>query len=53
MYVLMYGSEVIISREKERSRIKAVHIDNQRISLDIRSIELCGVKMMMDESFLQ
>ena len=29
--ILMYGSEKMIWKEKERSRIKAVHMDNSEV----------------------
>ena len=57
MPVLTYGSETIIWREKERSRIMAVHIDNLRGLLGIRRMgevpnaqirQLCGVKKGVD-----
>ena len=50
--VLTYGSETMIWREKERSRIKAVQMDNLRGLLGIRRIDkvpnariwhLCGM----------
>ena len=34
--VLMYGNETIISKEKERPRIRTVHIDSLRVLLCIR-----------------
>ena len=37
--VLMYGSETVIWREKERSRISAIQMDNLRGLLGIRSPE--------------
>ena len=51
--VLMYGSETMLWREKERSRVRAVQIDNLRRLLGIRKMdrvpnarvrELWGVK---------
>ena len=48
----MYGSETVIWKEKERSRIRAVHMDNLRALLGIRKMikvpngrirELCGM----------
>ena len=51
--VLMYGSETMLWKEKERSRIMVVHMDNFRGLLGIRRMnrvlnaqirELCGVK---------
>ena len=30
MHILMYGSEAMIWKEKERSKIRAVHMDNLR-----------------------
>ena len=50
--VLTYGSETMIWREKERSRVRAVQMDNLRGLLSIGKIdrvpnalirELCGV----------
>ena len=58
MPVLTYGSETMIWREKERSRIKAVQMDNLRGLLGIRRMdkvpnarirELCGVTKGVDE----
>ena len=52
MPVLTYGSETMIWGEKERSRIRAVQVDNLRGLLGIRRMdkalnarirELCGV----------
>ena len=37
--VLMYGSKTIICREKERSRIRAVQMDNLRGLLGIRRMD--------------
>ena len=57
--VLMYGSGTMICSEKERSRIKAVQIDNLRNLLGIRRRDkvlnsrirqLCGVTKDMDET---
>ena len=57
--VLMYGSETMLWKEKERSRIRAVQMDNLRGLLGIRSIdrvpnarirELCGVTKGIDEN---
>ena len=39
MSVLLYGSEAIICREKERSRIKAVEMDNIKGLLGIRRMD--------------
>ena len=63
--VLLYGSETMIWREKERSRIRAVQTDNPRVLLGIRRMdrvlnerfrELCrvakGVDEMIDENIL-
>ena len=56
--VLTYGSEAMIWREKERSRIRAVQMDNLRGLLGIKRRDkvpnawirqLCGVKMGVDE----
>ena len=45
--VLTYSSETMIWREKERSRIRAVHMDNLRGLPGIR--QLCGVTKGVDE----
>ena len=51
--VLMYGSETMLWREKERSGVRAIQMDNLRGLLGIRSMdrvpnaqirELCRVK---------
>ena len=56
--VLMYGSETILWKEKERSRINVVQMGNLRGLLGIRRFdripkerirELCGVKKGQDE----
>ena len=56
--VVMYGSETMLWKEKERPRIRAVHMDNLRGLLDIgrmdivtnvRIRELCGVAKGVDE----
>ena len=56
--VFMYGNETIIWREKERSRIRAVQMDNLRGLLVIRRVDkvpnawirrLCGVMKGVDE----
>ena len=56
--VLLHGNEKMLWREKEKSRIKVVQIDNLRGLLNIRSIDrvpnarvrvLCGVKKRVDE----
>ena len=58
MSVLTYGSETMIWKRKERSRIKAVEVDNLRGLLGIRRMdkflnarirELCGVTKEVDE----
>ena len=58
MSVLTYGSETIIWGEKERSRIRAVQMDDLRGLLGIRRMdkfpntrirELCGVTLGVDE----
>ena len=55
----MYGSETMIWKEKERSRIRAVRMDNLRGLLGVRRMnrvpdawirELCGVMKGMDDS---
>ena len=57
--VLTYGSETMIGREKERSRIWAVQMDNLRGLLGIRRMDkvpnkrirrLCGVTKGMDKN---
>ena len=59
--VLMYGSETMLWKE-ERSRIKAVQMDNLRGLLGIRRMdtvlnarirELCGVKKWVDERLMK
>ena len=56
--VLMYGSETIIWKENERSRISAVQMDKLRGLLGIRRVdralnarirELCGVTKGVDK----
>ena len=56
--VLTFGSETILCKEKERSRTRAVQIDNLRGLLGIRMMgrvpnarirELCGVNKGLDE----
>ena len=56
--VLMYGRETILWKEKERSRVRTVQMENLRVLLDIRRKdrvpkaqirELCGVKKGLDE----
>ena len=58
--VLMYGSEAVIWKEKERSRIRAVQMDNLRGFLGIRGMdkvsnaqvrELCRVNKGLMEVF--
>ena len=58
VFVLTYGSETMIWREKERSRIWAVRVDNLRGLLGIRRMDkvlnarikhFCGVTKVMDE----
>ena len=39
MPVLMYGSETMLWKEKERSRIRAVHMKNLRGLLGIRRMD--------------
>ena len=57
MPALTYGSETMTWREKERSRIRALHVDNLRGLLGIRSMnkvpnagirQLCGVTKGME-----
>ena len=56
--VLIYGSEIVLWKEKESSRIRAVQMDNLKGLLVIRRMdrvpnawirELCGVKKGLDE----
>ena len=56
--VLMYGSKTMLWRKKERSRVKAVQMDNLRGLLSIRRMdrvlnaqirELCRVRKGLDE----
>ena len=55
--VLTYGSETRIWREKERSRIRAEHMENHRGLLGIRGMnkvpnarrQLCGMTKGVDE----
>ena len=56
--VLIYGSDTILCSEKERSRIRAVQMDNLRSFLGIKRIDrvpnarirdLCGVTKGLDE----
>ena len=58
MPVLMYGSETMIWKERERSRIRAVQMDNLRTFLGIRRMdkvpnarirELCGATKEVEE----
>ena len=58
MPVLVYGSETVIWREKERSRIRTVHIDSLRGLLRIKRMDkipntwirqFCGVTKGLDE----
>ena len=60
MPVFMYGSETVIWKEKERSRIRAVEMDNLRGLLGIRRMdgipnsqirELCGVMKVLRKVF--
>ena len=55
---VMYGSETMLWKEKKRSRIKGVHMDNLRGLIGImrmdrvpnpRIRELCGVTKRVDE----
>ena len=58
--LLLYDSETMIWKEKERSRIRAVQMDKLRGILSIRRMgvqnartrELCGVAKWIDESVL-
>ena len=54
----MYGSETMVLRQKERSRVRSVHMDNFRVLLGIRRMdripnarmrELCGLRKGLDE----
>ena len=58
MPILMYGSEKMLWREKKKSSVKAVQMDNLRGLLCIRRMErvpntrikeLCGVRKGRDE----
>ena len=58
MTVFTYGSETVIWREKERSRIRTVHMGNLRGLLSIRRMDkflnaqirqLCGVMKGVNE----
>ena len=58
MSVLVYGSETMLWREKERSRVRAVQMDNLRGLLGIRRMdripnarirELCRMRKGLDE----
>ena len=42
--VLIYGSETMLWKEKERSKVRAIQMDNLRGLLSIRRMdrELCG-----------
>ena len=60
--VLMYGSEAMLWKEKERSRIKAVQMYNLRGLLGFRRMdrvssarvtELCGVKKGLDDGLMK
>ena len=60
--VFTYDSETMILRENERSRIRAVQIDNLRGLLDVRIMDkvpnarimqLCGVTKGMDERLMK
>ena len=62
MPVLLYDSETMIGRKKERSKIRAVKIGNLTGLLGIRKIDsvpnariraLCGVAKGVDESVLR
>ena len=57
--VIMYGSDTKLRKEKERSRVMGVKMDNLRGLLGIRRMdrvpnawirELCGVKKHLDEN---
>ena len=61
MLVLLYGSQTMMWRAKERSRIRATQMDNLRGLLDVRRMdrvpnarvrELYGVANRVDDSFL-
>ena len=56
--VLLYGSEAILQKEKKRSRVRAVQMDNLRGLFGIRRMdrvlnarirELCGMRKGLDE----
>ena len=57
--VLMYGSEIMLRKKKERCKVRTVQMDNLRGLLGIRRVdivwnacirELCGVTKGIDES---
>ena len=39
VHVRMYGSETMLWRDKEKSRIRAVHMDNLRRLLNIKRMD--------------
>ena len=54
----MYGSETMLGKKKERSRVRAVHMDNHRGLLGTRRMdmvpnprikELCRLQKCLDE----
>ena len=49
----MYGSETLLQKEKERSKIRVVQMDNDIRRMDrvpnARIMELCGVKKGLEE----
>ena len=47
--VLTYGSDTVLWNEKQKSRIRAVQMDNLRDLLGINSLELCGVTKGVEE----
>ena len=58
MPVLMYGNEIVIWKENERSRIRGVQMDNLRGLMGIKRMdkiliawirELCGVTKGVEE----
>ena len=60
MPVLIYGSETMLWKEKEKSRVRAVQMDNVRGLLVIRRMnmvpnarikELCGEKKGLEQWF--
>ena len=51
MPVLLYGSETMIWREKERSRIRVVQMDSLRVLLGIRRMDSaeCAIRKLCSD----